>query len=143
MPVGPPNEPFGGSCMRHHRSGAAAVMAAVASFSFAVASCGGADSRGPAGIATAPTGSTPGSSSLTLSSTTDTLLVDQSLALTAVVPGNAATAAPVWGSSDATVATVSQSGLVLALKSGRTTVTISSRGASASKTITVKPSVRV
>jgi len=132
--------------MRHHRLGGAAIMVAIASLSFVVAGCSGTDASGPAGVSAAPTDPPSGTSPIALSSKVDTILVDQSLRLTATIAaslGNASAPAPVWTSSNPTVATVSQDGLVFALKSGVTSVTVTSRGASASATITVKPSIRV
>ncbi|HMC54600.1 MAG TPA: Ig-like domain-containing protein, partial [Gemmatimonadaceae bacterium] len=126
--------------MRHHRLSGATAMVAIASLSFVAAACGGIDGSGLAGVPATPTEGAP----VALSRNADTLLVDQSLSLTAILPANAGAAvAPAWSSSDATVATVSQSGLVFALKSGRATITVTSRGASASTTIVVKPSIRV
>src|SRR6187549_1866585 len=131
--------------MRHHRLGGAAIMVAIASLSFVVAGCSGTDASGPAGVTAAPTDAPSGSSPIVLSRKADTILVDQSIRLTATIAslGNATVPAPVWTSSDPTVATVSQDGLVFALKSGATSVTVTSRNASASATITVKPSIRV
>jgi uncharacterized protein YjdB len=131
--------------MRYQVVSEAAILAALVSLSLGVAACGGNDLGGPAGVGAPAAGATPGSSAVSLTSTADTLLVDQSLRLTATVPsvlGGAPTAAPVWTSSDSTIATVSQSGLVFALKSGRSIVSVTSRGSSAATTIVVKASVR-
>jgi parallel beta-helix repeat protein len=84
------------------------------------------------------------SGQLALTRQADTVDVDQSVQLTAIIPsapGNVASSVS-WASSDPNVAIVTQNGVLFALKSGRTIVTATSRGQSSATTVTVRPSVR-
>src|SRR5436189_282562 len=80
--------PSEGSRMRHHRLSGATAMVAIASLSFVAAACGGIDGSGLAGVPAAPAEGAP----VALSRNADTLLVDQSLSLTAILPANAGAA---------------------------------------------------
>ena len=67
---------------------------------------------------------TPGSTPVALARDADTLQVDESIQLTAIVPPTPSGPAPAsWSSSDTTVAIVTQTGVIFALKSGTTIVT--------------------
>lgn len=120
----------------HHARGAITMFALV-TLSLVASACSGPDATVPGGgSASAP---------VSLSRKSDTLQVDQSLKLSTVLPlasGGASAGAPVWTSSDSSVASVTQDGTVFALKSGSATVTVTSRGASDATTVIVRPSVR-
>src|SRR3954469_18097464 len=125
---------------RHTWSGATAMVV----LSLVVAGCGEKSTSAPSTAPGTPgTATTPGSTPIALARKADTLQDDESIQLTAIVPptlGNAALA--VWTSSDTNVAIVTQTGEVFAIKSGTTTVSVASRGASDATVVTVKPSVR-
>ncbi|MCU1677288.1 MAG: Ig domain protein group 2 domain protein, partial [Frankiales bacterium] len=124
---------------RHSWSGAAIIVA----LSFVAIACGEKGSSAPS-VTSPITPTTPGSSPLSLARTADTLTVDESLQLSAIIPPlpGSSTSATTWTSSDPNVAIVTQNGVLFALKSGRTTVTVTNRGASASTTVTVRPTIR-
>jgi uncharacterized protein YjdB len=85
-----------------------------------------------------------GSTQIALTRKADTLTVDQALQLKAIVPPAPGTIAPAitWTSSDTSVAIVTQHGALFGLKSGKVTVTVSSRGYSAATAVTVRPGIR-
>ncbi|HEX7978589.1 MAG TPA: Ig-like domain-containing protein, partial [Gemmatimonadaceae bacterium] len=120
---------------RHARSGATILVA----LSLVTVGCG---EKAPS----APTFGTHGASSsqVALTRKADTVGVDESVQLSAIIPSAPGTVAPSvsWASSDPSVAIVTQNGVLFALKSGRTTVTVTSRGQSDATTVTVRPSVR-
>ena len=94
---------------RHTWSGATAMVV----LSLVVAGCG---EKAPSGPATAPNGpttpTTPGSTPVALARKADTLQVDESIQLTAIVPPTPGTPAQVvWASSDTSVAVVTQTRL--------------------------------
>src|SRR5689334_9853305 len=120
---------------RHARSGATMLVA----LSLAALGCG---EKAPSSPTFGTEGGNPGQLALTRQA--DTVDVDQSIQLTAIVPsapGSVASSVS-WASSDPNVAIVTQNGVIFALKSGRTIVTATSRGQSAATTVTVRPSVR-
>ena len=82
---------------------------------------------------------------ITLNATEQTLMVGETLALTAnVLPANASNKTLSWTSSDESVATVDANGLVTTVKEGTATITVKATdgsNASASCTITVKSAV--
>ena len=78
--------------------------------------------------------------SVTLNQTSATLDVNQTLTLVATVnPDNADDKTVSWSTSDATVASVSQTGVVKALKAGTAVITASCGGKEATCQVTVKP----
>ncbi|MFL5604948.1 MAG: Ig-like domain-containing protein, partial [Gemmatimonadaceae bacterium] len=85
-----------------------------------------------------------GSSQIALRKRADTVGVDESIQLSAIVPSEPGSMAPTvsWSTSDPSVAIVTQSGVLFALKSGRVTVTATSHGSSDAATVTVRPGVR-
>src|SRR3954464_12604906 len=114
---------------RHTRSGAACMVV----LSLIATACGEKGTSGP--DLTSPT-TTP--SALALTRVSDTLTVDESLQLNAIVPILPGSPPPItWASSDENVAIVTRSGVLFAIKSGKTVVTVTSRGVSASTTVTV------
>jgi uncharacterized protein YjdB len=121
---------------RHTRSGATILVA----LSLVASGCG---EKTP--TAAPDIGNQSGTSGqLALTRQADTVDVDQSVQLTAIVPsapGSVASSVS-WASSDPNVAIVTQNGVLFALKSGRTIVTATSRGQSSATTVTVRPSVR-
>ena len=77
-------------------------------------------------------------SEVTLDKTELSLVVDASETLVAtVLPDDAEEATVAWSSSDKTVATVSEDGVVSALKAGETTITASAGGKTATCKVTV------
>ena len=97
-------------------------------------SAGGATSVGNVTIKAAPVAV----SSITLDKTTLALVAGGSDTLTAtVVPENATEKTVTWSSSDATVATVDQTGKVTAVKGGTATITAAAGGKSATCAVTV------
>ena len=120
---------------RHARSGATFLVA----LSLVAVGCG---EKAPS----APSFGTNGTSSsqVALSRKADTVDVDQSVQLNAILPSASGGVAPAvsWTSSDPNVAIVTQNGVLFALKSGRTTVTVTSHGSSDATSVTVRPSVR-
>ena len=123
---------------RHSWSGATAMVV----LSLVAVACGEKGATDPTADPGAPLHGT--SSPITLSKTADTVTVDQSLQLSAIIPplpGSGIT--PItWTSSDANVAIVTQNGVVIALKSGKTKITVANRGVSASTNVTVRPTIR-
>jgi uncharacterized protein YjdB len=121
--------------MRRHTWSGAAVMVALSLFTVA---CGekGVSSPGDTSMDTG--------AQIALTRKSDTLSVDQSLQLTAVVPPIPGSVAPsiAWSSSDTNVAIVTHTGVLFGLKSGHTTITVMTHGYSDATTVTVKPSVR-
>ena len=85
----------------------------------------------------------PGTTSVALTPASATLVVGQTLPLSAVVKDGAgqvvAGAVVTWQSSAASIATVSAGGVVTAVAAGSATVTASSSGAAATSAITVNP----
>jgi alpha-amylase len=78
--------------------------------------------------------------SVTLNQTSATLEVNKTLQLTATVnPDNADDKTVTWSSSDPTVASVSDTGLVKALKAGKVVITAACGGKSATCEVTVSP----
>jgi uncharacterized protein YjdB len=123
---------------RHTWSGATVAVA----LSLVAVACGEKGVSGPATTSTGTTGT--GAVQVALTRKADTISVDQSLQLTAIIPPIPGSVAPttVWTSSDSNVAIVTQTGVLFALKSGRTTITVTTRGYSDATTVTVKPSIR-
>jgi uncharacterized protein YjdB len=82
---------------------------------------------------------------LTISSETASIVVDKTLQLTATIaPENATTKAVTWSSSDESVATVDETGLVTAHKVGNATITVATTDGSnltATCALTVTPQV--
>jgi uncharacterized protein YjdB len=124
--------------MRRHTWSGAAVLAALSLVAVACSS----DSSAP-DESTSEHGTTS-STQIALTRTADTMTVDQSLQLTAIVPPAPGTVAPVitWASSDTNVAIVTKTGVLFGLKSGRTTITATARGYSDATVVTVKPGIR-
>ena len=124
--------------MRRHTWSGAAVMAAL---SLVIVGCS-SDSSAPVEVEHGP--HPTGSTQIALTRKADTLTVDQSLQLRAILPPAPGTIAPAitWASSDTTVAFVTQSGVLFGLKSGKTTITVSSRGFSDAAVIDVRPGIR-
>jgi uncharacterized protein YjdB len=120
--------------MRFHAwSGVTAIVA----LSLFAAACGEKGIGSPS--VTSPTTVSP----LALSRTADTLAVDESLQLSAIVPLLPGSPPPItWSSSDENVAIVTRSGVIYAIKSGKTVITVTSRGVSASTNVTVRPTIR-
>ena len=120
---------------RHARSGATVLVA----LSLVAVGCGEKAPSAPG------FGTNGGSSSqVALTRKADTVDVDQSVQLSAIIPSAPGSVAPSvsWASSDPSVAIVTQNGVLFALKSGRTIVTATARGQSDATTVTVRPSVR-
>ncbi|HTK49203.1 MAG TPA: Ig-like domain-containing protein [Gemmatimonadaceae bacterium] len=120
--------------MRRHAWSGAAVIAALSLITIA---CGEKSVSGPP----AATSAQP---QIALLRRFDTLAVDQSVQLTAIVPALPGAIAPSvhWASSDTNVAVVTRNGVLFALKSGRATVTASAQGVSDATSVTVHPGIR-
>jgi uncharacterized protein YjdB len=120
---------------RHARSGATMLVA----LSLVTVSCG---EKAPSAPAFGTQGGNSGQIALTRQA--DTVDVDQSIQLSAIIPSAPGSVAPSvsWASSDPSVAIVTQNGVLFGLKSGRTIVSATSRGQSSATTVTVRPSVR-
>src|SRR6476620_2415229 len=120
---------------RHARSGATILVA----LSLVAVGCG---EKAPSAPGFGTHGATSGQVALTRKA--DTVDVDQSVQLSAIIPSAPGSVAPgvAWASSDPSVAIVTQNGVLFALKSGRTIVTATARGQSDATTVTVRPSVR-
>src|SRR5258705_1743968 len=120
---------------RHARSGATILVA----LSLVAVGCG---EKAPSAPIIGTHGS--GSSQVALTRAADTVAVDESVQLSAIIPSAPGTVAPTvsWSSSDPSVAIVTQNGVLFALKSGRTTVSVTARGYSDATSVTVRPSVR-
>jgi hypothetical protein len=118
-------------------SGAAAMVA----LSFTALACGEKSISAPA---TPDAPGAPGTAQIALLRRFDTLAVDQSVQLTAVVPALPGYVAPsvTWASSDTNVAVVTRNGVLFALKSGRATVSASLQGYSDATAVTVRPGIR-
>ena len=125
--------------MRRHTWSGAAVVAALA---LAAISCGG-DTSASAPVDTDHHPITT-SGQIALSRKGDTVTVDQSLQLTAIVPTVPGSVVPTitWASSDTTVAFVTKHGVLFALKSGRTTITATRSGYTDAATVLVNPGIR-
>jgi uncharacterized protein YjdB len=121
---------------RHARSGATVLVA----LSLVAIGCG---EKAPTA---APEIGTHGASTSQFSLTrkADTVEVDESVQLSAIIPSAPGSVAPTvsWASSDPNVAIVTQNGVLFALKSGRTIISATSHGQSDATTVTVRPSVR-
>jgi uncharacterized protein YjdB len=126
--------------MRRHIWSRASVLVA---FALIAVACGEKGTSVP-GVTSPTIPPTTGPSPLALARAADTLAVDESLQLSAIIPPLPGAASPSisWASSDENVAIVTPNGVLFALKSGKTTVTVTSRGASASTTVTVRPTIR-
>ena len=124
--------------MRRHTWSGAAVLAAL---SLVIVGCS-SDSSAPVEPLSGP--HPTGSTQIALTRKADTLTVDQSLQLRAILPPTPGTIAPsiTWTSSDTSVAFVTQSGVLFGLKSGKTTITVASRGFTDAATIAVRPGIR-
>jgi hypothetical protein len=124
--------------MRRHTWSGAAVAAAL---SLVIVGCS-SDSSAPVEVQHGPTPT--GSTQIALTRKADTLTVDQALQLRAILPPAPGTIAPAitWASSDTSVAFVTQSGVLFGLKTGKTTVTVSSRGFSDAAVIDVRAGIR-
>ena len=124
--------------MRRHTWSGAAVVAAL---SLVVAGCS-SDSSAPVEVQHGP--NPTGSTQIALTRKADTLTVDQALQLRAILPPSPGTIAPTitWASSDTSVAFVTQSGVLFGLKSGKTTITVSSRGFTDAATVAVRPGIQ-
>ena len=124
--------------MRRHTWSGAAVAAALA---LVIVGCS-SDSSAPVEVQHGP--QPTGSTQIALTRRADTLTVDQSLQLRAILPPTPGTIAPAitWASSDTSVAYVTQSGVLFGLKTGKTTITVSSRGFSDAAVVDVRPGIR-
>jgi uncharacterized protein YjdB len=124
--------------MRRYTWCGAVVMAAL---SLVVVGCS-SDSSAPVEIPHEPI---TGSSQIALSKHADTISVDQSVQLTAIVPPTPGTSAPTidWSSSDNSVAIVTKSGVLFGLKSGRTTITATRGTNSATMSLNVTPGIGI
>ena len=124
--------------MRRHFWSGAALSAAL---SLVIVGCS-SDSSAPTESLHGP--DVTGSTQIALTRKADTLTVDQALQLKAIVPPAPGTIAPAitWTSSDTSVAIVTQHGALFGLKSGKVTVTVSSRGFSDATVVTVRAGIR-
>ena len=125
--------------MRRHTWSGAALLAAL---SLVAVSCS-SDSSAPVESTHEP--NHVGSTQIALSRKADTLSVDQSIQLNAIVPPAPGTIAPqiTWTSSDNSVAIVTKTGVLFGLKSGRATITATTAGYSDATVVTVKPGIGV
>src|SRR5215217_7566969 len=125
--------------MRRHTWSGAAIVAALA---LAAISCGG-DTSASAPVDTNHEPMTT-SGQILLSRKADTVTVDQSLQLTAIVPTVPGSVVPTitWASSDTNVAFVTKHGVLFALKSGQVTITATRSGYSDAATVLVNPGIR-
>ena len=124
--------------MRRYTWSGAAVVAAL---SLVVAGCS-SDSSAPVEIPHEPI---TGSSQIALAKSSDTISVDQSVQLTAIVPPAPGSTTPVisWSSSDNSVAMVTHNGVLFGLKSGHTTITATRGTYSAAMTVNVTPGIGI
>jgi uncharacterized protein YjdB len=124
---------------RHARSGATMLVA----LSLAAIGCGEKTPSAPI-IGSEGHEPPPATSQVALTKQADTLVVDDWVQLHALIPAAPGTVAPTvtWSSSDPSVGIVAQNGVLFALKSGGTTITVTAGGRSDATTVTVKPSVR-
>jgi uncharacterized protein YjdB len=122
--------------MRRHTWSGAALAAAL---SLVAVGCS-SDSSAPVETTHEPI---TGSSQIALGRKADTISVDQSVQLTAIVPPAPGTTAPVitWSSSDNSVAIVTKTGVLFGLKSGHTTITASRGGNSDAMVVSVTPGI--
>lgn len=123
--------------MRRHTRSGAAVLAVLSLVALGCSS----DSSAPVA-----SNHEPGPTSIrqiALTRQTDTVSVDQSLQLMAIVPPAPGSVAPkvAWASSDTTVAIVTRTGVLFGLRSGRTTITATTSGFSDATVVTVKPGI--
>jgi uncharacterized protein YjdB len=124
--------------MRRHQRSGAAMMVALVALALHASGCASDTiaSSDPSNL-----GSTQ--VQMALSRSADTVLVDQRLRLTAIIPaGFNVVGGPVWSSSDSNVAVVTNDGMVFALKSGRVVVKAAIGNSVASTTLTVLPSIK-
>ena len=129
--------------MRLHPWSGAFAMVGVIALSLVAAACGAHDVGAPTGVSPADSA---GGAQVRLARSADTLVVDQSLPLTAIIParyGIASELGAVWSSSDTSVAVVTQGGMVFGLKSGIATVDVTTHGSSSATKLTVRPSIRL
>jgi uncharacterized protein YjdB len=124
--------------MRRHTWSGAAVVAALSLVAIGCSS----DSSAPVEIPHEPI---TGSSQIALAKSADTISVDQSVQLAAIVPPAPGATAPVinWSSSDNSVAMVTHSGVLFGLKSGHTTITATRGTYSAAMTVNVTPGIGI
>ena len=124
--------------MRRHTWSGAALLAAL---SLVAVGCS-SDSSAPVESTHEPIPT--GSSQIALARDADTMSVDQSVQLTAIVPPTPGAIAPVisWASSDPSVAIVTKTGVLFGLKSGHTTITATRGSQSDAMIVTVKPGIR-
>ena len=123
--------------MRRHTWSGAALLAAL---SLVAVGCS-SDSSAPVESTHEPIAT--GSSQIALAREADTMSVDQSVQLTAIVPPTPGVVAPVitWSSSDNSVALVTKTGVLFGLKSGHTTITATRGTQSDAMVVTVKPGI--
>ena len=123
--------------MRRHTWSGAAVMVAL---SLVAVGCS-SDSSAPVETPHEPIQT--GSAQIALGRKADTISVDQSVQLTAIVPPAPGAAAPVisWSSSDNSVAIVTKTGVLFGLKSGRTTITATRGTNSDAMSVSVTPGI--
>jgi uncharacterized protein YjdB len=124
--------------MRRHSWSGAALLAVL---SLIAAGCS-SDSSAPVESFHEPI--TSGSTQIALTHKADTLSVDQSVQLMAIVPPAPGTISPAitWASSDTSVAIVTRTGVLFGLKSGRVTITVTTRGYSDATSVMVQPGIR-
>lgn len=124
--------------MRRHSWSGAALLAALSLIAVGCSS----DSSAPVESIHEPI--TSGNTQIVLTHKADTLSVDQSLQLMAIVPPAPGTISPTitWTSSDTTVAIVTRTGVLFGIKSGRVTVTATTRGYSDATSVAVRPGIR-
>ena len=124
--------------MRRHTWSGAALLAAL---SLVAVGCS-SDSSAPVESTHEPTHT--GSTQIALTRKADTMNVDQSIQLNAIVPPAPGTIAPQinWTSSDNSVAFVTKTGVLFGLKTGRATITATASGYSDATVVTVNPGIR-
>jgi uncharacterized protein YjdB len=124
--------------MRRHIWSGAAVVAAL---SLVVVGCS-SDSSAPVEIPHEPI---VGSSQIALAKKNDTISVDQTVQLTAIVPPTPGATAPTitWSSSDNSVAMVTKSGMLFGLKSGHATITATRGTNSDAMVVNVSPGIGI
>ncbi|MFL5620521.1 MAG: Ig-like domain-containing protein [Gemmatimonadaceae bacterium] len=123
--------------MRRHTWSGAAFLAALSLIAVGCSS----DSSAPVESTHEPIPT--GSTQIALAHKADTISVDQSVQLTAIVPPSPGTTAPeiTWTSSDNSVAIVTKTGVLFGLKSGHTTITATRAGASDAMVVSVTPGI--
>ena len=124
--------------MRRHTWSGAALMAAL---SLVAVGCS-SDSSAPA-VSTQEPGHT-GAAQIALTRKADTMGVDQSIQLNAIVPAvpGAVTPQVTWASSDDRIAFVTKTGVLFGLKSGRATITATAGAYSDATVVNVRPGIR-